>query len=250
VDDGAPDLESALRALVALYGDGVSTVVATPHLNASDPNGTRRARADNAWPELAAAVRDRLPGLRLQRGYEIQLDIPHPDLSDPELRLAGSRFVLVEFFAFTIPNQSADVLAGIVSEGYVPILAHPERYWGYDRDLSVAGEWREAGALLQLNSGSLLGEYGEPIRAIAQRLLSDGHVDLIASDNHARANRSPSLRSVWDYFVALGLEVEARLLLATNPSRIVMDESPLPVGPIAPRRDWLSRLRRMLSRRG
>jgi protein-tyrosine phosphatase len=247
VDDGAPDLDSALRTLVTLHGDGVSTVVATPHLNASDPNGTRRARADQAWPELAVAARDRLPGLRLQRGYEIQLDVPHPDLSDPGLRLAGSRFALVEFFAFTIPNQSAAVLAGIVAAGHVPIVAHPERYWGYDRELSVVREWREAGALLQLNSGSLLGEYGETIRAVAHRLLGDGHVDLIASDNHARANRSPSLRSVWDYLVANGLDIEARLLLSTNPSRILMDEPPLPVGPVKPRRGLLGRLRRLVA---
>ncbi len=250
VDDGAPDLESALRALVALYDDGVTTVVATPHLNASDLDGTRRARADNAWPELADAARDRLPDLRLQRGYEIQLDVPRLDLSDAGLRLAGSRFALVEFFAFTIPSGSTDVLAEVVSGGYVPIVAHPERYWGYDREMSVVHEWREAGAWLQLNSGSLLGEYGETIRAIAHRLLSDGHVDLIASDNHARTNRCPSLRSVWDYFVASGLEVEARLLLATNPSRILMDEAPLPVGPVEPRRGLLTRLRGMLRKRG
>lgn len=250
VDDGAPDLDSALRTIMSLYGDGVATVVATPHLNASDPNGPRRARADAAWPELAEAVRDRAPGLSLERGYEIQLDVPHLDLSDAGLRLAGSRFALVEFFSFTIPNRSADVLAGIASDGFVPIVAHPERYWGYDRELSVVREWRQAGALLQVNSGSLIGEYGEPIRSVAHRLLIDGHVDLIASDNHARANRCPSLRSVWDYLIGYGLEAEARLLLATNPRRIVMDEAPLPVGPVKPRRGWLSRLRRMLQKRG
>ncbi len=250
VDDGAPDLDSALHALTALHGDGVATVVATPHLNASDPNGTRRAHADDAWPELAEAARERLPGLSLRRGYEIQLDIPQIDLSDTGLRLAGSRFALVEFFAFTIPNQSADVLARIVSGGYVPIVAHPERYWGYDRELSVVRDWRAAGALVQLNSGSLMGEYGESIRSIAHRLLIAGHVDLIASDNHARANRCPSLRSTWDYLVAYGLEVEARLLLSTNPNRILMDEPPLPIGPVRPRRRLLSRLRGVLRKRG
>jgi protein-tyrosine phosphatase len=250
VDDGAPDLDSALRTITALYGDGVATIVATPHLNASDPNGSRRARADDAWPDLAEAARERVPGLSLQRGYEIQLDVPDLDLSDAGLRLAESRFALVEFFAFTVPNQSADVLAGIVSDGFVPIVAHPERYWGYDRELSVVSEWREAGALLQINSGSLMGEYGESIRSIAHRLLVDGHVDLIASDNHSRESRCPSLRTVWDYLVGYGLEEEARLLLATNPRRVVMDEAPLPVGPVKPRGGMLSRLRRMLWRHG
>lgn len=250
VDDGAPDLDAALRTITALYGDGVTTIVATPHLNASEPNGTRRSRADEAWPDLAEAARDRTPGLSLERGYEIQLDVPHLDLSDAGLRLAGSRFALVEFYSFTIPNQSAKVLAGIASDGFVPIVAHPERYWGYDRDLSVVREWRQAGALLQVNSGSLMGDYGESTRSVAHRLLIGGHVDLIASDNHARANRCPSLRSVWDYLVGYGLEVEARLLLATNPRRIVRDETPLPVGPVQPRRSLLSRLRRMLRNRG
>ncbi len=246
VDDGAPDLESALETLQVLFDDGVNTVVATPHLNASDLNGPRRARADEAWPALEEATRERLPELRLCRGYEIQLDVPILDLSDPQLRLDGSRFALVEFFAFAIPARSAEVLARIVDSGYVPIVVHPERYWGYDSELSVVAEWLEAGALIQVNSGSLLGEYGEPIRAIAHQLLEDGRVDLVASDNHARPKRCPSLRRLWDHLIAEEMETEARLLLGVNPQRILMDEMPIPVGAVKPRRSLLSRLRRAL----
>jgi protein-tyrosine phosphatase len=246
VDDGAPDLESALETLQDLYDDGVSTVVATPHLNASDLNGPRRARADEAWPALEDAARERLPELRLCRGYEIQLDVPMLDLSDPQLRLHGSRFALVEFFAFAIPTRSAEVLARIVDTGYVPIVVHPERYWGYDSELSVVAEWLEAGALIQVNSGSFLGEYGESIRAIAFRLLENGHVDLVASDNHARPHRCPSLRSLWDYLIAQDLESEARLLLGENPQRILKDEMPTSVGAVRPRRSFLARLRQAL----
>jgi protein-tyrosine phosphatase len=113
VDDGAPDLDSALATLQGLFDSGVTTVVGTPHLNASNPEGKRRTRADQMWPELVRATADRLPELRMHRGYEIQLDTPDLDLSDPDLRLAGSRFALVEFLAFTVPTRSAEVLGRI-----------------------------------------------------------------------------------------------------------------------------------------
>ncbi len=248
VDDGAPDLESSLRTLQELFESGVTTVVGTPHLNASNPVGKRRTRADQAWPELVERASERLPHLRLHRGYEIQLDTPNLDLGDPELRLAGSRFVLVEFMAFTVPTRSAEVLSRIAQDGYVPILAHPERYWGYDRSFAVVPEWRAAGVLLQVNAGSLLGEYGDSIKMIAHRFLREGWVDVIASDNHARPNRSLSLRAAWDFLVDHGLETEAALLLSTNPLRILKDQKPLAVGPAQLRRGLLSRLAKVLKR--
>ncbi len=246
VDDGAPDLRSALETLGNLNRDGVTAIAATPHLNASNLMGKRRSRADEAWPELSSTVQEQLPGLELYRGYEIQLDTPDIDLSDPDLRLAGSRFALVEFFAFTVPTRSADVLAQIVASGYVPIIAHPERYWGYDRSLSVVSEWKDVGALVQLNSGSLVGEYGDNVRLVANRFLTAGWVDVIASDNHARPNRSPSLRSAWEYLDGRGLRDLAGLLLSTNPRRILRDEMPLNMGRVAFKEPLLSRLVRAL----
>ncbi len=242
VDDGAPDMDSALITLRKLFEDGVTAIAATPHLNASNPNSTRRTRADTAWRELVERARRELPDLELFRGYEIQLDTPELDLSDPALRLAGSRFALVEFYSFTVPDHSAEALARIGAGGYVPIVVHPERYWGYDRDFSVVPEWRRAGALVQLNSGSLLGEYGDNVRLTALRFLKESWVDVIASDNHARPDRCPSLRQLWDYMARRGVEEKARLLLSTNPHRILRDQVPVPVGRVEPRRGFMSRI--------
>jgi protein-tyrosine phosphatase len=246
VDDGARDLEGALEALRLLAADGVTTVVATPHLNASRLTDERRARAESAWSELLTAVGRQLPRVQLHRGFEIQLDVPDVDLSDAGLRLGGSRFALVEFLAFTVPPRSAETLAEIARRGQVPVLAHPERYWGYDRDFRLVPRWRAAGALLQLNGGSLLGEYGESVRAVAHRFLAEGWIDIIASDNHGRPERRPSLRPVWDYLTGHGFEEQARLLLAVNPGRVLRDEPPLEVGPLKWRRGLLSRLARTL----
>ncbi|UCC82097.1 MAG: hypothetical protein JSW46_14000 [Gemmatimonadota bacterium] len=133
-------------------------------------------------------------------------------------------------------------MARIADGRYVPIIVHPERYWGFDRGYGVVADWRAAGTLVQLNSGSLLGEYGENVRRVAHRFLVEGWVDVIASDNHARPERSPSLRATWDYLVGRGLEEQARLLLATNPQRILRDEPTLNVGRVDSEGGFFARL--------
>lgn len=244
VDDGAPDLDSALQALDDLWHDGVAAVVATPHLNASRPNGSRRQATDQAWPELKRAAAERLPDLELHRGFELLLDDPEVELDEAELRLAGTRFVLVEFHAFTIPHYSAPVLARIREAGYVPVLAHPERYWGYDREMEIVASWRRAGALMALNGGSIIGENGSSVATRAHRFLQNGWADVIASDNHARPPRLLSLRTIWDHMVDEGLEGHARLLLSENPRRILRDEMPAPVGTLPEKGGLFSRMMR------
>ena len=243
VDDGAPDLETSLESLKIMYADGVTAVVGTPHLNASKPHGERRQRADRHWPALVRAAADEVPGVALYRGFEIQLDVPDLDLDDDRLRINGTRFALVEWHAFTLPTRSAEMLGRIRQAGYVPILVHPERYFGYDQSYTIVPDWRQAGALLQLNGGSLLGEYGERIERTAKTFVREGWIDVIASDSHARPGRRPSLRAVWGYLVECDLAQQARLLLGVNPRRILRDEMPLQVGALdLGREGWLTRV--------
>lgn len=243
VDDGAPDLEAALATLEALQRDGVRAVCATPHLRASAaPNGDQRTRANEAWGELTAAAAGRLHGLELYRGFEILLDTKVFDFSDPELRLGGTGYVLVEWSAFTIPPDSVAVVDSLTAAGVRPVIAHAERYFGYQGRYDVVGAWREAGAVIQVNSGSVVRGHGEGAARQAAALLERGWVDLLASDTHARPNRSPSVREAYDGLVAGGAREHAELLLWVNPRRILQDEPTIPVPRFDRRRGLASRL--------
>src|SRR5690606_33528679 len=110
-------------------------------------------------------------GVAVHGGVELKLDVPEVDLSDPRLRLGGSRAVLVEFPFMSVPPRSAPVLSAIRQGGYVPVLAHPERYVGFDPGLNTARAWLDAGAVLQVNVGSLTGRYGPEARRFAFALL-------------------------------------------------------------------------------
>lgn len=232
VDDGAQTAGESAEALAAFGAQGVTALIATPHVElALAMHGgleSRLAEIDAGWSRLEDAARG--SGIAVHRGAELRLDTAKPDLSDPRLRLAGTRFVLVEFAWFTVPPRSAQLLAGIVRSGWLPIVAHPERYEGLDPELEIVGEWRAAGACIQVNGAALLGRYGSAARKEASRLLARGWVDYLGSDYHARGRLRLS-----EYHAAIsspGGHEQAELLTVTNPARVLADERPLPVAPL------------------
>lgn len=242
VDDGAADAPGARAAVDALTREGVDMIIATPHLNASvalQPRAleARMAALDAGWRRLESAL---APGARVERGAEVMLDVPTPDLSDPRFRLAGGPAVLVEFAYMRVPPRSAETLAWIREEGYLPVLAHPERYLGVDPGLRIVERWVAAGAFLQVNAGSLAGRYGRGPRRVARALLERGRVHCLASDYHARGE--PGLAAVRSLLASWGGEAQARRLFEENPSRLLRGEPCLPVAPVGPRKGWLRRL--------
>ncbi|MGQ0813376.1 MAG: tyrosine-protein phosphatase [Gemmatimonadota bacterium] len=244
VDDGAQSVEEALDAIERFRRDGVNVIIATPHLDASltlEPSALegRLADIDEGWGALTAAAGRRFPDVTLRRGCELALDVPEPDLSDPRLRLDGGRFFLMEFPLMTVPPQAARVIGSLRQTGYVPIIAHPERYCGLSSS-DMPRQWRQAGAHLQINGGSLLGRYGAGARRLAFELLALGIVDYICSDYHARGE--PLTREYEMLLIKLGAGEQAHTLMHTNPGRVIDDLNPLPVTPLAGKRTLWKRV--------
>jgi protein-tyrosine phosphatase len=233
VDDGAADAAEASAAVRALMEQGVTALVVTPHVNGSDTERSvarekRLRRIDRAWEALQTAVGDL--GVALHRGAEVMLDTPEPDLSDPRLRLGGTRFVLVEFPFLAVPPNATRTLFQLKVEGWEPIIAHPERYANPSPGLAEVEEWKRVGARLQVNAGSLVGRYGSGPRLLAWTLLERGVADYVASDFHSRG--SPHLAACRAAVEARGGAESARLLLETNAARLLDGEAPLAVPPV------------------
>lgn len=250
VDDGAVDEAEAAAALGALREQGVRSLITTPHIDGSltlKPGqlAERLAELDRAWSRLQDVARQ-FPDMTVMRGTEVMLDTPDPDLSDPRLRLDGGSFVLVEFGFMTVPPNSAAVLRRLRDGGIVPVLAHPERYAGMRPGSDLPAQWREAGALLQMNAGSISGRYGPEPRANAQALLGAGLVDFICSDYHARGK--PALSGCLRVLTESGAAEQASLLMSANPRRMFAGEMPLPIMPVAARSSGQTLLRRLFGR--
>ncbi len=234
VDDGARNAQSAVAAVEWMRDEGVRVIVATPHVEAAAADGggvspVRLAALDEGWAALDRAAAG--TGVTVLRGAEVRLDVPDPDLSDARLRLDGGRFALVEFAYFVVPPRSTRVLENILAQGWIPVIAHPERYGQLGPDLAVAGDWRDAGAHLQVNGPSLLGRYGATAQSVAARLLASGSVAYLSSDYHARG--APRIAEVEALLAGSGGSAQADLLLRENPRRLLRGESPLPVPPLS-----------------
>ncbi len=236
VDDGADSVEDALSALNSLAAEGVGVVVTTPHLllpylsssAAVTRELDRHRRAFESLARGAAAAQIRPPELGL--GQEIWA----PDAASfrraagsAGLGLGGSSYLLVEF-GFELAGDHLDVVTAVLDAGHRIVIAHPERYLflpGFD-PLETAAQWRAAGALLQINAGSLHGHYlgGRPdSQRLAWQFVERGMADLIATDHHA-SNRPVSSREVWDALVGRAGEEVARRLMMETPGRIVRNE--------------------------
>lgn len=238
VDDGAQTLEESEAGVAAFVADGVTGFVATPHVNGEltldrAALNARLQEIDDGWHDLTELCAEKFPAVSVFRAVELLLDVPEPDISDPRLRINGGQFFLVEFPFMSVPPQSARVIRQLAATGYTPILAHPERYRGLT-DVALAGEWRQAGALLQINGGSLLGRYGPGARDVAFQLLEQGWADFLCSDYHARGE--PLIRSYEKLLIDSDGVEQAATLMKTNPARMLSGQRPLPVMPFKPRR--------------
>jgi protein-tyrosine phosphatase len=216
--------------------DGVQIVVCTPHLDASQAAHAPYER----HLEILAALRMRAtvsPELRL--GWEIMLDAPGVDLRDARFGLGGSSAVLVEFPRMMVPPNAADELFRLRMSGVVPVLAHPERYWGCTAER--VEEWRRVGAVIQMDVAGLFAS--GPQAALAASLLEEGLADILASDTHGD---SRALRPARQWLLDIGASEAADLLTRRNAGHLLADRPLEPVPPIERRRGMFGRLKELL----
>ena len=235
VDDGSPSIEASRPVLERFAREGVRTVVCTPHLDASRADGAPRERNAALLAELAAACPE---SPQLVLGWEIMLDEPGVNLKRAELALGDSSAVLVEFPRTGPPESGARELFRIRMSGAVPVLAHPERYWGCTVD--AVREWKQVGAVIQMDAVTLFGR--SAISELARALVHEGLVDCMASDNHADRR---SLGAARTWLTEVAGPAHAERLTSENPGRVLRDEPMLPVEPLARRRGMAERLREL-----
>lgn len=244
VDDGARSVEDGIEWLESFRDAGILRVVTTPHLTASHVSSSWRARIESRFQELLAVAADRVPEVELTLSFEIRIDEPETDLSDPSLGLGGGA-LLVEFPQLMLPAFPDLMLASVIDQGWRVALAHPERYTGIGHAYGWIERWREAGALMVVNVGSVLGEHGPEAERVARQMLANGQVDCLASDHHGRPGRSTSLRDGWDRMISTSTPEAADLLTVTNPAAILAGEECEPVPPVDLSSPIVRRLKKM-----
>lgn len=225
VDDGAWDMETALKMLKNAVCSDVRALALTPHtLLESEADMEQLSVHRAVFEELCAAARDL--DIELYPGAEVHVtpflfENAHA-LSLPTLN--GGRYLLTEF-PFYFPSRAHErVLERFLEVGIIPVVAHPERCEEVKDDPSLAAVWVEMGCHLQLTSGSVLGDFGRRVKNAADYLLERDLVCCVASDAHDLRYRNNFLMDVYDRLSVFRSPQYAHVLMWENPMRILHDQ--------------------------
>ena len=228
VDDGADSMEDALQMARMAAASGVRTILATPHCNLplSEEKNYISMELRDQFVALARAVKRAGIPLSILPGAEVFCTPEVPELLDQRLLLglAGTRYLLVEFFFDESPDFMNAILRAIAVRGMIPVVAHPERYDAVQGSSGLAEDWVRRGYVLQVNKGSILGSLGQGAELAADRLLQLGLAHVVASDAHSSLSRTPELDVLRQYLTKAFSARYAELLLETNPQRILTDQ--------------------------
>jgi protein-tyrosine phosphatase len=237
IDDGVRAPAAGVALLQGLARLGFSTVMATPHMrpgmfdndqamltNAFNAMGASlaQARAEGVMPEVHLASEhffDDVVFERIRRGE----GLPYPSFAAPPAHPGArpaKRGVLVEFAAERFPHHAHNRFFDLHRAGFVPVLAHPERYAPVWKDPDALKPCIEAGAHLLLDVCSLVGKYGRAAQRASERLLEDGVYAAACSDAH-RPEDVDIVAEAIERLEELAGDDGVQELLGTGPRRIL-----------------------------
>ncbi len=185
IDDGAKDISDSLNLIKSLKELGYQKIITTPHIM-SDMYRNDKDTIINGLDDVKKALDKEGIDIEFEAAAEYYLDeVFEKKIESEPLLTFGNKFVLFELSYLNKPVNLEQAIFALVSNGYQPVLAHPERYpYLFDDALTQYQKIRDMGVKYQVNILSILGKYGPQALRAARKLIDNDMVDLLGSDLH------------------------------------------------------------------
>lgn len=184
IDDGAPDVEASVRLVKGIYDIGIRKTVATPHI-ISDMYRNTPQTINAALGILKPAVAQAGIDIEITAAAEYMLDDYFLKLLRTEKLLTIHKNIILTEQSYATPSSNLNEISfELMTAGYKPIMAHPERYIFYQGRFEEFSHLKDMGFLLQVNFLSLTGYYGKGVAKAARYIFENGMADLVATDMH------------------------------------------------------------------
>lgn len=207
IDDGAKDIDEALRMTENLIVQGVTTAICTPHFNpARMPMDTFITNRKSAYNLLSDS---KVNLIEASETYFHEYLFHYNDLS--LLCVGGSNYLLLELpFDKKWPSS---ILRGIEKlrfyYGVIPIIAHVERYPRITKDLKTLKYLKDMGCLIQMNTDTIT---NKKYKHLVYSYLKKDYVDVLGSDCHNMISRAPLILGAKDEIInRFGIDIWNRL---------------------------------------
>ncbi len=274
LDDGAETLDESIEMCWRSYQDGVRTIVATPHIlegvylndrstilakvqelneairkfrvqssefgvqnfNASTPQRLN-VNSKNSINPMTQLPNDTIDALKILPGADVHFSFDLLQLCENGEIITvndNGRYLMVEFDFQGIPYRGEEVLFRLIMHGIIPIITHPERNLEIARTPNRYYEIIKMGCLGQVTAMSLTGGFGSGVRLIAEKLLKNRLVHIIASDTHSINGRPPILSTAVRATEKIVGKEEAQKMVTEYPQAVLdgrMPDVPEPLSP-------------------
>ncbi|WP_305752326.1 tyrosine-protein phosphatase [Mammaliicoccus sciuri] len=225
LDDGPLDEESMLELAREAEKIGITDIVATPHYI----KHRFRNNADivkSRTEEVQSLLNDHHIDIKVYPSQEIHMfgeELEGLECGELLPITEGSRYVLIEFPFFSIPEFAEQTFEKLFNAGYRPILAHPERIIPIQDDPQILFDLIDRGALCQVTAGSLVNKYGEDAKRVADYLLEQDAIHIVGSDAHNTTNRNFHIKEAYEFLERTkGIETVTRF--KENARKILKNE--------------------------
>lgn len=184
IDDGAKTFEQTFELIRSLKSFGFTQFVTTPHIMHQIWDNTKENILSLKERTLHELEKKEVK-VPFHAASEYFMDDHFVKLYESgELLTLKDNYVLVEMSYINAPIQLYQILFDLQVAGYIPVLAHPERYLFYHNNFAEYAKLKKVGCLFQLNLLSVVGYYGDSVTKIAEQLLQKGMYNFVGSDVH------------------------------------------------------------------
>lgn len=222
VDDGPQTIEESMELIKEASNKGVTHIIFTPHFNKRNYHLNNDKVSVN-FQKLKEAINNENINIELYLGNEVYLDsVGYTSIIDNGFNtLAGSKYILVEFNEMLPPSNIPEICYEISINGYIPIIAHAERYEILHNNIKLLGEILDEGAHLQINASTILNKENKERNRFAHYLLKNELISFVASDVHNNTSRKFYLDGAYDAVCKICSTVYADDIFKLNQLNII-----------------------------
>ena len=225
IDDGAKDLATSLALLKMAAESGTTDIIATPHVIEGAEHPEWQVIKQKTEDLNRNAQKAGIP-IRVYAGAELEMNwdiIGLLKAGEEDYCLAGSRYVLIELPATSVPNYAEELLYEVQTKDLIPVIAHPERHPKLAKHPEILHQWVKNGALVQCNLGSVAGKFGHGAKDYIDLLLKNNMVHFFGTDAHNIEHRHTDTRAAMEILTKKVPPKTLDCITCTNPENIIKD---------------------------
>ena len=180
IDDGAKTEAESFKLISEMKKLGFSKIIGTPHTYTGLYENTNET-IENAFNKLK---RKEVKNINIDFASEYMLDNTIIEKArNKEILCLKDNYVLIEMSFIAKPIGLYELIYEIKVNGYLPVMAHPERYLFFE-NLKEYNKLKKFGCLFQANLLSFTNHYGRRVNDRLNKLISRNLIDFVGSDIH------------------------------------------------------------------